>query len=91
MRTNHIDQLLEAIKDGTLTIRHKDGSQWQLDPADKQTICSGLEKQIPKKAYALEDETYGVMRICPNCSWRVIHDTSTYCLNCGQAIDWKEE
>ena len=54
MSTNHIEQLLEAIKDGTLTIRHKDGAQWQLDPADKQTICSGLENQIPKKPYALE-------------------------------------
>lgn len=50
-----------------------------------------LEKQIPKRPYALEDDTYGVMKICPICSWRVIDDLTTFCIHCGQSIDWSDD
>lgn len=84
----HDEQLLEAIREGTLTIRHKDGSQWQLDANDKQMICSGLEKQIPNKPVG----SYESIR-CSNGHFIPVpcrRDNMKFCPMCGQAIDWSE-
>lgn len=50
--------------------------------------CQALEKQIPKKPYDIV--------CCPLCKIEVELqpiDTEqvTYCLHCGQAIDWRDD
>ena len=52
------------------------------------TVIKALEKQIPKKPYDIV--------CCPLCKIEVELqpiDTEqvTYCLHCGQAIDWRDD
>ena len=72
-----------------------------LDDEEKEafkTAFEALEKQIPKKP-----EKSDHWRLCPNCyekygfSYDYLvgmkqrgHEDISYCLGCGQAIDWKE-
>jgi hypothetical protein len=51
---------------------------------DMHNVIVALEKQIPKKP-DLDDGVY-----CPCClhEFKVHYDTTRYCPNCGQAIDW---
>lgn len=53
-------------------------------------ICLA-KKQIPKKVKNIEEKTYVLIGICPNCQVKlnniISHD---YCEECGQAIDWSE-
>lgn len=69
---------------------------------DLQTIKEALEKQIPKKLKAREKfEPSGQYErfCCPCCNkWQytkvdgriVTGIMSTYCPNCGQALDWSD-
>lgn len=45
-----------------------------------------LEKQIPKKLLA-ETKYYGIGK-CPRCGAVFLDQTTNYCGNCGQALDW---
>ena len=51
---------------------------------DMHNVIVALEKQIPKKP----DLDGGVY--CPCClhEFKANYDTTSYCPNCGQAIDW---
>lgn len=51
-----------------------------------EIAISALEKQIPKKL-DLDDGVY-----CPCClhEFKANYDTTSYCPNCGQAIDWSD-
>lgn len=64
-----------------------------------ETAIVALQRQIPAKPKEYEDKYYG----CPTCGNALLHkwqkypdvlmpkeDGLPYCLNCGQAIDWKE-
>lgn len=64
-------------------------------PADKVVglACQALDKQIPKKA--IDDGTQ--VAICPECGASVNKDIeqvyngeTSYCICCGQALDWSE-
>lgn len=52
----------------------------------KIVLSNALEKQIPKKP----DLDGGVY--CPCClhEFKENYDTTSYCPNCGQAIDWSD-
>lgn len=52
----------------------------------KIVLSNALEKQIPKKL----DLDGGVY--CPCClhEFKENYDTTSYCTNCGQAIDWSD-
>lgn len=56
-----------------------------------ELAISALKKQIPKKVKNIEEKTYVLIGICPNCQVKlnniISHD---YCEECGQAIDWSE-
>ena len=51
-----------------------------------------LEKQIPKKVKNI-DENHSYF-VCENCGTAIYYTampkSHRYCLNCGQALDWKE-
>lgn len=51
-----------------------------------EIAISALEKQIPKKP----DLDGGIY--CPCClhEFKENYDTTSYCPNCGQAIDWSD-
>ena len=51
-----------------------------------EVAISAIEKQIPKKL----DLDGGVY--CPCClhEFKENYDTTSYCPNCGQAIDWSD-
>ena len=51
-----------------------------------ESAISALEKQIPKKP----DLDGGVY--CPCClhEFKANYNTTSYCPNCGQAIDWSD-
>lgn len=51
-----------------------------------------LEKQIPKKPKAKDDNFAMSYGICPNCN-NIIDDwnDNRFCNECGQAISWEEE
>ena len=53
---------------------------------DMHNVIVALEKQIPKKP----DLDGGVY--CPCClyEFKANYDTTSYCPNCGQAIDWSD-
>lgn len=53
---------------------------------DMHNVIVALEKQIPKKP-DLDDGVY-----CPCClhEFKANYDTTSYCPNCGQAIDWSD-
>lgn len=57
---------------------------------NKKDIKIALEKQIPKKVKAIEDD-FGYF-ICGNCEHYIYYedcyDAHKYCLNCGQKLDW---
>jgi hypothetical protein len=52
----------------------------------KIVLSNALEKQIPKKP----DLDGGIY--CPCClhEFKENYDTTSYCPNCGQAIDWSD-
>lgn len=52
------------------------------------TIIEALEKQIPEKLLP-EQHYYGIGK-CSRCGVVFTDDTTKYCGNCGQAIDWGE-
>lgn len=53
------------------------------------TTISVLKKQIPKKPTLYEDKYYGCD--CGNVlAFKNEAPGLTYCLNCGQAIDWSD-
>ena len=74
----------------------------QLSEPDREAMemaFSALEKQIPKKPKKIDH-----WMLCPNCyekngfSYDYLvgmkqrgHEDISYCLGCGQAIDWEEE
>ena len=53
---------------------------------DMHNVIVALEKHIPKKP----DLDGGVY--CPCClhEFKANYDTTSYCPNCGQAIDWSD-
>lgn len=51
------------------------------------------EKQIPKKAFETYDDDTCLYKHfeCPSCFDRLNrHAENTYCMKCGQLIDWEE-
>ena len=52
----------------------------------KIVLSNALEKQIPKNP-DLDDGVY-----CPCClhEFKANYDTTSYCPNCGQALDWSD-
>ena len=88
--TNEIDRIQCAI-------RHIQTSV-DIDPWAMEIAVEAMEKQIPQKPKKI-----GHWRLCPNCyekygfSYNYLvgmkqreHDDISYCLGCGQAIDWSE-
>lgn len=60
---------------------------------DEKSRCfslavDALEKQIPKKP--LEEKRYYGIGKCPTCNAVFMDNTTNYCGNCGQAIDWSD-
>lgn len=53
--------------------------------------CETLEKQIPKKPIAVDDEILGDDYKCPVCGLDMGHYEFNYCDNCGQRLKWGEE
>ena len=51
-----------------------------------ELAISALEKQIPKKP----DLDGGVYCTCCLHEFKENYDTTNYCQNCGQAIDWSD-
>lgn len=52
------------------------------------TVTEALEKQVPKKVLP-EQRYYGIGK-CSRCGVVFTDDSTKYCGNCGQAIDWRE-
>ena len=61
-------------------------SNYRYDVELYELAISALEKQIPKKP----DLDGGIY--CPCClhEFKENYDTTSYCPNCGQAIDWSD-
>lgn len=59
-----------------------------VDPEALKVAAKALEKQIPEKLLP-EQRYYGIGK-CSRCGVVFTDDTTKYCGNCGQAIDWKE-
>lgn len=74
------------------------------EPVNKELLehtrvaIEAIEKQIPEEPVmdcvvsADNDDTVYDTWYCPNCheKYRTEHDGHNYCLECGQAIDWRE-
>ena len=71
----------------------------EIDPWAVEIAVEALEKQIPKKPKKIDH-----WRLCPTCyekngfSYDYLvgmkqrgHEDISYCLGCGQAIDWEVE
>lgn len=79
----------EAIKEISKMkeFAEKRGSYYGDNAIPTYTLAiSALEKQIPKKP----DLDGGIY--CPCClhEFKENYDTTSYCPNCGQAIDWSD-
>lgn len=55
---------------------------------DFEKANEAIEKQIPKKVLP-EQHYYGIGK-CSRCGVVFTDDTTKYCGNCGQAIEWEE-
>ena len=53
-----------------------------------KTVMEAFEKQIPQKLLP-EQRYYGIGE-CSRCGVVFIDNSTKYCGNCGQAIDWEE-
>lgn len=53
-----------------------------------EIALAAIEKQMPKKMLP-EQRYYGIGK-CSRCGVIFIDDTTKYCGNCGQAIDWEK-
>lgn len=53
-----------------------------------EIALEAIEKQIPEKLLP-EQRYYGIGK-CPRCGVVFTDDSTNYCGNCGQAIDWEE-
>lgn len=53
-----------------------------------EIALAAIEKQMPKKLLP-EQRYYGIGK-CSRCGVVFTDDTTKYCGNCGQAIDWEE-
>ena len=54
----------------------------------KDVIKDALVKQLPIEPK--QDNKYYGVGICPSCGAVFINDTTNYCGNCGQKLDWKK-
>lgn len=75
----------EALHEiSTKVYRNTDDFEMTISKDCYKKIIDALEKQIPKKL----DLDGGVY--CPCClhEFKANYDTTSYCPNCGQAIDW---
>lgn len=54
----------------------------------REMAIEALEKQIPKKP--MPDSKYYGVGICPVCNAVFTDNSTRYCGNCGQALDWGE-
>lgn len=57
--------------------------------ANKCSYFKDDSKQIPQKPLP-EERYYGVGK-CPSCKVVFLDNTTKYCGNCGQALDWGEK
>ena len=83
-------KLLEQIKSMSFSAARRSGHH--LDIGKMEVLQMALEKQVPQKPGEIDrDLNYFV---CPRCG-TTINSTSDledikYCLECGQAIDWRD-
>ena len=81
--------LLQRLKKMDFSLAKKKGQH--LDIGELEIIQMALEKQVPEKPAAI-DEDLGYF-ICSRCeaaiTWTADRGDHKYCLNCGQAIDWR--
>ena len=89
MTAQEIDRIQNAI-------RHIESSL-DVDPWAMEIAVEAMKKQIPQKPKKIDH-----WRLCPNCyekygfSYDYLvgmkqreHEDTSYCLGCGQAIDWR--
>lgn len=82
MKTKEIDRIENAI-------RHIQTAT-DVDPWAVEIAVEAMWKQIPKKVRIEHHPKYGRASFCPNCN-RMDVECWSYCPDCGQAIDWKDE
>ena len=63
---------------------------WEEMSEVRDMAIEALEKQIPKKPKAKDDNFAMSYGICPNCN-NIVDDwnDNRFCNECGQAIDWE--
>lgn len=74
---------LRWIEEGEL---HRYFNEDDFDAFD--LAVEALEKQVPENA--LPEKRYYDFGKCPRCGVIFTDDSTKYCGNCGQAIDWEE-
>lgn len=92
-----IEQLKSLIQDRESKVHRDDFDEvFEQDIEALKVGISALEKQVPKKSDIVLNNKE--MRVCPNChrgtynpngiAKKKIH--KSYCIFCGQALDWSE-
>lgn len=82
MKAQEIDRIQNAI--------NHIKTSGDVDPWAMEIAVNAMRKQIPKKVRIEHHPKYGRASFCPNCN-RMDVECWSYCPDCGQAIDWKDE
>ena len=70
---------------------YSDREQFQKANQALDMAIEALEKQIPKEVVIKKIDEGIELRYCPRCHVRFIRSGMKYCVECGQALGWRED